>query len=55
MIEGATRRKRRGYMTVTMPEFLSAASLATRVEVPPMILAYHCIFGFYGLWLPNDP
>jgi len=20
-----------------------------------MILAYHCIFGFYGFWLPNDP
>ncbi len=19
-----------------------------------MILAYHCIFGFYGFWLPND-
>ena len=20
-----------------------------------MVLAYHCIFGFYGFWLPNDP
>src|SRR3954464_13892406 len=21
----------------------------------PMILAFHCIFGAYGFWLPNDP
>jgi REP element-mobilizing transposase RayT len=20
-----------------------------------MVLGYHCIFGFYGFWLPNDP
>src|SRR4051812_9033262 len=20
-----------------------------------MVLAYHCILGFYGFWLPNDP
>ena len=25
------------------------------MEPRAMVLAYHCVFGFYGFWLPNDP